>query len=378
MKIRNVIVLLCAGVMLTACSEENSNANVQEGDSSAAERKSVSELYLGYEELQGKDLGMFTMPESIAPQEIGGLCTFTINKRFTVENEQNGKRVFKAFWGDDFNESKCGFSKAEGDPSYQYGEGGEDQGYFYNGTISLQRAGAGMLLGDSKQTLYSAADRETTVQLAGGTASIGELTDSVKEFIKSSGADILYGDFSIEPAEVFVCDTDKGAYANVVCSAVLNGVPVETYPSHYFKEGYENGEKTITFYLFKYLSFYFSGKDRLETVTVPPSYHIFEKKELTSAITLEGAVELLKTELAEHSDYKFSDVKLMYCCRSTKPSDEDTDDDPEMLKQIEERILDMHEEFVPTWCFTYDISGGEGRNMIKVNAVNGEITIDKE
>jgi tRNA U34 5-carboxymethylaminomethyl modifying GTPase MnmE/TrmE len=98
---------------------------------------------------------------------------------------------------------------------------------------------------------------------------------------------------------VFVYDTDKGAYADVFCSVVYEGMPLETYSSHYFKEGYENGEKTLTFYLFKFLQFSFSGKDKLEMAYIPRSYQIYEKNELNSVIGLQGAVELLKNELAK-------------------------------------------------------------------------------
>ena len=47
------------------------------------------------------------------------------------------------------------------------------------------------------------------------------------------------------------------------------------------------------------------------------------------------------------------------------------------MKELKESLLDIHDEFVPTWCFYYLTLAGQ-MELIKVNAITGEITIDKE
>ena len=331
MKIRKVIALFCAAIMLTACAEND--ADQQQTDS--AEAKPVSELYEGYEELQGNDYEIFTMPEKILPQGIDKLYTFTRNKRFTVEQEQNGKRVFKAFWGKEFDESKCAYSAY--DTYYTYNEDGEETGSFDNGSFILQKAGSGRIKDDKAITYYSVEQ---------------------------------------EPMWVTVFDTDKGINASVICALYYCGVPTDTF-TNYYKTGQKDGQMTDTYYIAPMLTLQFAGPDDLRTARFSSGIRIYDKKELTSAITLKGAVSLLEKELAEYSDYDFLSVRLCYCCLLTRPNGEEYADDESKMKELKESLLDIHDEFVPTWCFYYLTLAGQ-MELIKVNAITGEITIDKE
>ena len=371
MKIKKVIAIFCAAIMLTACAEND--ADQQQTDS--AEAKPVSELYEGYEELQGNDYEIFTMPEKILPQGIDKLYTFTRNKRFTVEQEQNGKRVFKAFWGKEFDESKCAYSAY--DTYYTYNEDGEETGSFDNGSFILQKAGSGRIKDDKAITYYSVEQEpDAVIQLAGGSVKTSELAEKTKQFIADCGADDLYGDFSVEPMWVTVFDTDKGINASVICALYYCGVPTDTF-TNYFKTGQKDGQMTDTYYIAPMLTLQFAGPEDLRTAHFSSGIRIYDKKELTSAITLKGAVSLLEKELAEYSDYDFLSVRLCYCCLLTRPNGEEYADNESKMKELKESLLDIHDEFVPTWCFYYLTLAGQ-MELIKVNAITGEITIDKE
>ena len=372
--------VLSAAVMLTACAEDE---NTYKDDSFPAEQKEISKLYEGYEELQGKDFGLFKMPETIIPIKINSLNKFSINKTFNIENEEAGKSIFRAFWKDEFDESKCGFSISKEDPAYYYDQDGEEYGYFNNGLISLEKSDSIIIKGGEEyeglEKYNVETDKDKTVQLLSGTASINDLVESVNQFIADSGIDTLYGDFSIKPKDVYIYKTNKGANALVICSACFNDIPIETYPSHFFKEGYENGFQTITFYLFKYLALQMSGKNNIDSVSIPASYRIYKTEEIKSAISLSDAVNLLTKELASNSKYEFEKIELTYCSKSTKPSDEiaQETEDTEKIKEIEDIIMNMHEEFIPTWCFYIkERIPCQIQSIIKVNAITGEITMD--
>ena len=63
---QRMLALLCTGVMLTACGTDNSGNTVETEEK---ERVPVAELFDGYEELQGKDFDIFTLPETIEKPE---------------------------------------------------------------------------------------------------------------------------------------------------------------------------------------------------------------------------------------------------------------------------------------------------------------------
>ena len=88
---------LSAAVMLTGCAEDE---NTYKDDSFPAEKKEISKLYEGYEELQGKDFGLFKMPEHIEPQSFEKAYKFKASVKYgSKDNLEQAKKICKAFFG---------------------------------------------------------------------------------------------------------------------------------------------------------------------------------------------------------------------------------------------------------------------------------------
>ena len=96
---------------------------------------------------------------------------------------------------------------------------------------------------------------------------------------------------------------------------------------------------------------------------------------LDSIISLKGAVEILKNNLARNTDYTFSDIKLMYCCKHTQQNINVQDEDREKLKKLIAEENTREDVYRPTWYFIIK-EESDSTCGIKVDAVTGEITMD--
>ena len=96
-------------------------------------------------------------------------------------------------------------------------------------------------------------------------------------------------------------------------------------------------------------------------------------------ISLKAAAELLQNELADNLRLRFTEVRLMYCCKDTYPNlDPNINGDKEAMREkMEKEFSIQRSEYVPTWCFFLG-NPDSVRTSIKINAVTGEITIDTE
>ena len=383
MKLRKAIALLCAAVMLTACSEENSNANVQEGDSSAAERKSVSELFEGCGELQGKDFDNFRMPDKIEKPDYKKLYRFPDRRGGADIPDEKAKTVelLNNCFGDRFDEALMTCQENwDGSSLYSfYLPDGSGAAVLHGFPVSIVKFAGTVLTPDFEMLgSFSAADADKTVELKDGSCTVGELLAGMQKRLEK---EILpnAGGFELVPLRIYNRKNSEGlCYADIEYGAEYQGIMLEDY-SPMFIEQMRNGYEVTTSYSAASITLTVLEKDDYAILSSTFSEQYPLTEELTEAITLEGAVTILKNELAEYSKFSFDSVELKYCCKVTAPVLTGTD------KAEDSRILADYGEvgtayFEPTWCFFYIASdANEGhREAVKVNAVTGEITIDKE
>ena len=104
MKKRTIALLCAAAMMLAGCAEDGEN---YKDDSLNVEKKEISKLYEGYEDLQGKDFGSFRLPEHIEPQSFEKVYTITADIPFDTDDSQkrkNAQTIFKNILKDEYDE----------------------------------------------------------------------------------------------------------------------------------------------------------------------------------------------------------------------------------------------------------------------------------
>ena len=133
----------------------------------------------------------------------------------------------------------------------------------------------------------------------------------------------------------------------------------------------------MSFYSFVQPNLDVFGKDEFSNFHTDPPYVIKSKEEITKLYSLKDACEILKSGLAEYSNYKFDDVRLMYVNLFTSESQNLSKMTVEEQKEYFKKSAEAEREFTPTWAFIMNDNGsGFERKLIKVNAVTGEITMD--
>lgn len=370
-----------AAAVLSSCAWQDRGGRDTAADNDkvlaveTGEKVAASRIYEGSDELQGQDYGVIVMPKVIEAPKIDRVYKFRLDAKQGIDDLTDGKEFFESFFGSEYNEEVCGVDSLSGWLKY----GGEDcaqPSVFHNGHIEAYKNGAELLSSSSEQSIaiYQASkDRDNAMELEGGSCTVGEVCDGVEKFCRENLAR-YFDELDIIPSEVYYFLTSSGKkQAETACQLHYKGVPLEDYFSFLFetKPGSTADSTIITSYSPNQVIFSMDSKDEIDIIFMHCYPHTVRSEELTEIISLKGAVEILKDNLAVNSKYIFEDVKLMYCSKTTSeiflydpndPKDPITINDP---------------GFEPTWCFFWDTAaGGYGRQAIKVNAVTGEITLD--
>lgn len=348
----------------------------------------VSQIWDGYEELQGKDYGVIKMPDKIErPQE---------DKYYAVEvTPQSGDigtaapRFFKAFFKDKYNESKCEADGMGGmtynDPQVGYSAfsvAPYNKSYVYPApTTIFDTVGGGY---DTIARYYVGEDDDKVLDLAGGSCTVGDIVDAAYGFMEEALYPLYNApDIPMKPERVeymqSMVDPDR-RIAKMWCVYYYKGLSLAAGDSGEFEKTIFAGYEVEKYYAGYYVSMTFEGKDQMTDFY--PICMPFDAtgEELDELVSLSQAVELLCGELAENTRYEFDKVYLSYCAKTIVPSSygADSEYDSAAMETINEALDPMDTKFVPNWCFEwlgYDANGAQ-RCYIKVNAVTGEITID--
>ena len=344
------------------------------------EKDPVKNAYNNYTELLSMESDAFSMPEYIETIDFDEIYRFSINRKIDdiYDNESQGNTVFKAFFGAEFDEKECKFIDNNGDKIYSYLVGDEIKGSFYNGEIVLYSLDIGELLQDNDNTTIYDIKKEgdKILNLAGGDFTVNSVINSAtSELINIIGD--TFSQFTVEPKSICTVQTNKGTYSHIVYGLCYKNVPIEAFPSPMFTLSNENGMEMQECYQFRNIVVETSSDKKIEFINAMAPYVFYDKEKLEYMISLSGAVDILKNELAPNSNYNITDVKLEYCSKTKKPSVTTEADYGNIEAENKRRdiIRNMHDEFVPTWCFIVDRDERSSFN-IKVNAITGELTLD--
>ena len=298
-------------------------------------------------------------------------------KKGAEEMQEKAPKLFKAFYGDSFDESCCSFVELNELETYiienYNGKNGETAWLGASGYALIDDM---TLFGDASkkaipaETFFFKDNPNKTVSLSDGEITLQEAADRFTEYFKSTLSDFIYG-FEIRPYKAVISDYNGGSLLSVTGEKLHEGIPFECSMSTYINT--QNGKETS--YGFTYadadmrsVSAYYAVSDQNNPI-------IARSEPLDKIIPLKGAVEILKKNLARNTDYTFSDIKLMYCCKHTQQNINVNDEDREKLKKLIAEENTREDEYRPTWYFIISDKNNQ-TSGIKVDAVSGEITMD--
>ena len=359
-----------------SCSSQDNCGNTMSVN--AGDKVPVSQVYDGYEDLQGKSFGNLKMPDKIEKPEFEKLCRFPDRRggEKISEEKETAVSIFGSIFGENFDEKYIETDSKTGDIYYRSSEG---SAVVYNGfpfNITLGYTGD-ILTPDRKLTgSYSPSDTDKTVRLKDGDCTVGELLSGMQKCLEK---DILpyMEDYEVRPLSVLnYCADETNCSAEITYGVSYKGIMLEE-ASPLFEIKDAAGYQTLTTYTQSSLTLFTDNKDRYLIFTPSFSQQQPKPEEVSEAISLRAAVEILKNELAENLRLDFDSVELRYCCKTTGPVM--TADESENSRVLAEYGEIKAAYFEPTWCFYYSVRDLNGSHCeaVKVNAITGEITIDK-
>lgn len=359
-----------------ACSSQENRGNTM--SVSGGETVPVGQIYNGCEDLQGKSFGNLKMPDKIVKPEFEKLYRFPDRRggEKIPDEKEAAVSIFGSVFGAHYDEKNMETDSKTGDIYYRSPEG---SAVVYNGFPF------NITLGDTRYILtpdrtligsYSASDTNKTVRLSGDDCTAGELLDGMQKCLEK---DILpyMKDFEVFPISVLnYCADESFCSAEITYGVSYKGIMLEE-DSPLFEIKDAAGYQTLTTYTQSSLTIFTDNKDRYLLFTPSFSQQQPKPEEVSEAISLRAAVEILKNELAENLRLDFDSVELKYCCKTTGPVM--TADEVENSRVLAEYGEIKTAYFEPTWCFYYSAKDptGSHRKAVKVNALTGEITIDK-
>ena len=378
---KTIMTLVLAALMLTSCATQENGGNTKQTDGS--DKVPVSQIWDGYEELQGRQYGTaFMLPEKIEPVSVEELDSFVPEDRTGRNDEEDAKAYFKAFFGDEYNEENV--SKRD-ETNYFYLETKGVEEYnsasYINGCpLNAQKKGSFMLGSNGyelKQRYYPDTDGDVMLEVGTENLTVSEMFDIA---VRYSG-DLLKGHYTeleMFPVSLYTAySSDLDDYGvGVIMGFKYKGLAIEDHFTNLFDAQERGFYEVITTYdpICFSIDFYGSDDVRFVNYTCGDWNLVAEPQE--NVISLKAAVGLLEKELATNSEYKFSNVSLIYCRKMTGPTRGEDE------KATESILADYGESvpcpYVPTWVFSFgeDTVNGMRENYIKVNALTGEITVD--
>ena len=298
-------------------------------------------------------------------------------KKGGEEMQEKGPALFKAFYGDKYDESCCSFLELNDLETFiredYNGKNGEVGWLGASGYALIDDM---TLFGDASkkaipaETFFFKDNPARTVSLSDGEITLQEAADRFTEYFKSALPDLAYG-FEIRPYKAVISDYSGDKILRIVGEKLHEGIPFECSMSTYINT--QNGKETS--YGFTYADADMRSVGAYYAVSDQNNPIIARSEPLDKIIPLKGAVEILKKNLARNTDYTFSDIKLMYCCKYTQQSINVNDEDREKLKKLIAEENTREDEYRPTWYFIIKEENSQ-TSGIKVDAVSGEITMD--
>lgn len=378
---KKVISLLCTALLafglLCGCSNDSGNTK----EVTDIKKVSASQIWDGYEALQGQDYGVIKLPDRIEKGQSGELYSLTLTPR-ACDEVSASTQFFKAFFGSDYSETAV--THEDGTRKYLYSDEAGQAGFINGMPVYAVAAGEQMIDGNYETVKICDPEKDKAYRLDffDGSCTVGELTETADRFMNDSLFP-LYGsgepEMKLYKLIYFKNKLDPNdRRVQVFYGYRYKGLEIQEEPSLLAETTIMGGYEVQRYYSFFHLLFDFKSKDKIVSFSSRTMPFDADAERLDELISLKDAAELLKKELAARSRYEFDNIELRYCHKSVGAATNDPKLIEEVTKAIEKEISPTDKKIVPTWCFEWTgmNSNGEQPNSIKVNAVTGEITID--
>jgi len=372
------IIFFC--FVFVSCASQDNEEHTKETE--ITKMVAPSQAWDGYEDLQGKSFGnVLTMPDKIEPAVVSEVYCILPELRENRNDETDSKEYFKRFFGEKYNEKNI-TNPEKGRFVYSEGLNDYDLAVYVNGSPDNSRKNGSLPLGSNDYQLdkryYPGTDDNVTIEVGTENRTVGDLFDAAVKY-SSYLLEGHFNDLEIFPESLYTCynaDLDEYA-AGVTMGFKYKGVEIESQFTPLFEVQDRGFYEVITSYNPMSFSIDLYGIDDVRFVNYTCGDWKFTAEKQEQIMSLAAAVDTLEKELAPNSSYLFEKVGLIYCLKTTGPARTNDSKANESINADYGEVKPARYE--PTWCFTYTVNtlNGMENNYVKVNAVTGEITIDK-
>lgn len=362
MKYTRLFLIVLSVLLLTSCSVFDNKANNMEVKD--VKKGPVSQAFVDYESIADKNYDKFTLPKCIEAYDIKNAYVLECNSPKNSISNDTVLEIYKEFYTDKFDKANIAYDE-NGGILYT---AGENTSAYWGHDISLfseDYTGGETEIGKN----YDAyANKDDTISLGGKDMTVKSIAEEINSGLKR----ILlpfYSEFEIKVETLSVIGDD----IEFACSLLYDGIPFQYAPSEYLSYDANN----MVYWMFATISgVYGSGGFKMIQAAAPMT--VTNKSELSELVSAVEAVKLLDKELAEKTDYKITDITLMYCCLTSQPTIDRTNTDSEQqAEKMTEEYNMKTKEFIPMWCFEINSTQENiSKQYIKVNVVTGEMFMD--
>lgn len=353
----------------------------------------VSEAYAGKDDILGTTITLkgdkdenaaLSFPKIISdykPEKAYILTNITTNaydfKKGAEEIQDKAPKLFKAFYGDRFDESCCSFLKLNELETFiqenYSGKNGETAYYGVSGYMLIDDQGVFADITRNciiDETYFYKDSPDKAIKLTDGEITLKAAAQKVQDYYNTVLSEHRFG-FEVRPYKAEIYDYNGSKALKIYGEKLYEGIPFESCISSYTRR---DGEKE-TSYAFSCSESNMLSIDSIFSVKDQGNAIISKVEPVDEIISLKEAVKILKSNLAKNTDYTFMDIKLMYCCKYTQNVLNVTEEDNEKLKKLIEEDNATEYTYRPTWYFIINEENNVSSG-IKVDAITGEITMD--
>ena len=220
---RITAILASAVLMLTACAEDTDS---YKNDSIEVEPKDISVLYEGYQELEGKDFGLFRMPEHIEPQSFEKAYKFKASVKYgSKDNLEQAKKISKAFFGDQYEENSFTVDTSVFEKIHYRDSKGNICDY-YDGFVGMSFVDRVNLQEANFEGIYRVStDGEKVIDFGTEKSTVAEVADSARRFFNENIS--AYSDYHAEPQDIYLFSYGRRKIAEIIYRVEYEGIPFE-------------------------------------------------------------------------------------------------------------------------------------------------------
>ena len=389
---KTILTFTLAALMLAGCASQENGGNTRQADTENIGTTPVSKIWEGYEELQGKQYGgVFTMPDVITPNSAEEYYTFLWDfDPYPEADEPFAREFYKSFFGESYKDEYVtvkDFNVLYNAPDGAFGAVASTV------IVNASRDGSfpadGELLGEYDPV----KDGAVSMELEEGSCTVSEAVAAASELMDKTFA-AYYPEYEYVPVRVkYIASKMAHPYdppGELVATAQVHFMV--SYKGLFLEDAsllFETENKgyymVSTSIIPSCIDLDINKKGSVSVINSMGKLPAPVSEQVDELMSLDQAVELMESELAPQSGYKFSRVELRYCCKYSMPQLIPTEetmgkdiilDFPEETAKMFEEFGEVVRRFDPTWCFYFGVEGSG--TSVRVNARTGEITIDQE